>query len=241
MSKNADRWSLGLRGTQAGNELARLYSFVPATRCVGSGDCCRLTDQEYRDHFATMFPLYRVEYVNVVDFVKRNFEGARRSYLLGFTEERPRRCPFLGEDNSCTIYPARPLICRTYAVMKPETIAAAVERNRKRVPSEWLRRFALRESAMVCPRARVTEPEKVDKHADWLANLTYERELGGLSVNLQLLSDDQQAAFASVTGGSELPLRWSWGGFNKVCASTPDQLRKEVPQYWGKAELADAG
>jgi Fe-S-cluster containining protein len=222
-------------------QLDKLYENAPATRCASSGECCQLTGQEYEDHYATMFPLYRAEYVNVRRFLRTEFAGQRQDYLLNFTEERPRRCPFLGQDNRCTIYHARPLICRTYAVMKPDTIAAAVARNHGRAPEAWLKRFAAREGCMVCPRARVTEPHKVDAHADLLVDYTYERELLAMSRGLQILTDTQLQAFTAATGHTELPLRWSWGGFKRARNSTPDQLRAGFRDYWECAELADAG
>ncbi len=231
----------GISGTALEHDLLQLYTNVPATRCAGSGDCCRLTDEEYRGRFATMFPLYRIEYVNVVSHVKAYFDAARQESLRRYNEERPRRCPFLGPENQCTIYPARPLICRTYAVMQPETIAAAVQRHRDRLPADWLRQFALREGAMVCPRARVTEPQKLEEHAERLVSMEYDRELGHLSRSVVLLSAAQQDAFTQVTGRRHVPLRWSWGGFNAVCGSTPEQLLADFRAYWDRAELADAG
>ena len=104
-------------------DLEVLYDQVPATRCAGTGDCCALTDEEFDTYYATMFPLYRAEYVHIVAYVERHFSPQRRQELLSFTEERPRRCPFLGADHSCTIYPVRPLICRTYGAMNPVSIA----------------------------------------------------------------------------------------------------------------------
>ena len=95
-------------------DLEVLYEQVPATRCAGTGDCCALTEEEFDNYYATMFPLYRAEYIHIVAYVEKHFSPQRRQELLNFTEERPRRCPFLGADHSCTIYPVRPLICRTY-------------------------------------------------------------------------------------------------------------------------------
>ena len=40
-------------------DLEVLYEQVPATRCAGTGDCCALTDEEFDNYYATMFPLYR--------------------------------------------------------------------------------------------------------------------------------------------------------------------------------------
>ena len=51
-------------------DLEVLYDQVPATRCAGTGDCCALTEEEFDTYYATMFPLYRAEYVHIVDYVE---------------------------------------------------------------------------------------------------------------------------------------------------------------------------
>lgn len=223
------------------HRLEALYEQVPATRCASSGECCQLTEEEYANHFATMFPLYRAEYRNIVEFVERNFAAERREELLGFTEERPRRCPFLSDDNQCTIYPVRPLICRTYAVMNQETILQAAARNQGRAPQGWIEKFVRRESCMVCPRVRVAEPEKLERHAENLINFAYERELVELSEGVEVTSGERRQIFEAVTGQGSWPLRWSWGGFNAVRFAPLEWLRTRFEEYWEKAELVDAG
>jgi len=223
------------------NELEMLYSQVPATCCASSGECCALTEGEFENHYATMFPLYRAEYHNIVQFVEASFSDERRWELLDFTEERPRRCPFLGTDNRCTIYPVRPLICRTYAVMNTESIALAVERHKGQLPADWIRRFVLRESGMFCPRVRVMELEKLDRHAKNLIESAYERELTRLSEEVELAGDERRAIFAAATGRRSWPLRWSWGGFNSVRFAPLEWLQEKFKGYWKKADLVDAG
>ena len=52
--------------------LNAVYAQVPAVSCTGCdapGSCCELTDAEYDDDFATMYPLYAVEYINIIDYV----------------------------------------------------------------------------------------------------------------------------------------------------------------------------
>ena len=222
-------------------ELQALYAQVPATRCANSGECCVLTEEEFDNDYATMFPLYSAEYHNIVEYVKSRFTGQRQRQLLHFTEERPRRCPFLSPDHRCTIYPVRPLICRTYAVMNQQTIAAAAERSRGTVPEDWIRGFVLRERHMVCPRVTVAEPEKLERHAHNLITSTYERELTRLSLEVELAAGDRQRLFQRVTGLRSWPLRWTWGGFNSVCFSSLEWMRSRFRRYWNKAELVDGG
>jgi len=222
-------------------DLEALYKQVPATCCESSGECCALTEKEFKNHYATMFPLYRAEYHNIVQYVESHFSEERSFELLHFTEERPRRCPFLGADNRCTIYPVRPLICRTYAVMNTDSIALAVERHKGQLPADWVRRFVLRESGMFCPRVRVMEPEKLDRHAQNLIESKYEQELTRLSEEVELADDERRSIFVAITGRRGWPLRWSWGGFNSVRFGPLEWLQEKFKDYWKKADLVDAG
>lgn len=220
-------------------DLEVLYEQVPATRCAGTGDCCALTDEEFDTYYATMFPLYRAEYLYIVAYVERHFSPQRRQELLSFTEERPRRCPFLGADHSCTIYPVRPLICRTYGAMNPVSIAREARAHQGAWPSAPIRAFVRREAGMVCARVAVLEPEKVAQHARMLIEGTYERELARLSSGEELAGEERQALFQQLTGRQEWPLRWSWGGFNALRFSPLAWLRQHFAAYWQKAELID--
>ena len=219
--------------------LQGLYDQVPATRCAQSGECCALTNTEYEVGYATMFPLYLAEYINIVGYVKRKFSGKRRQALLAHTEERPRKCPFLGDGHACTIYPVRPLICRTYAVMNHQTIEEAAQKHRGSVPKDWIEGFVLRESGMVCPRVVVVEPEKLARHSQNLIENTYESELIGLSRQLELTGPRRKGLLARLVGWRHWPLRWTWGGFNAVHFATGDWLRRRFKEYWKKAELGD--
>jgi len=221
--------------------LEALYEQVPATCCASSGECCQLTEEEFRNHYATMFPLYRAEYQHIVEYVERTFPHGRQQELFGFVEERPRRCPFLDEENRCTIYPVRPLICRTYGVMNRASIARAAARHRGLVPDGWLKGFVQRESGMICPRVQLMQPEKLERHADNLIRFAYERELTYLSGDVELADGERRRIFEAVTGRRSWPLRWSWGGFNAVRFAPLDWLRRHFSSYWHKAELVDAG
>ena len=220
-------------------DLEVLYDQVPATRCAGTGDCCALTEEEFDNYYATMFPLYRAEYVHIVAYVEKHFSPQRRQELLNFTEERPRRCPFLGADHSCTIYPVRPLICRTYGAMNPVSIARQAIAHQSDFPSAQIRAFVRREAGMVCPRVAVLEPEKVARHARMLMEGTYDRELARLSVEVELAGAERKRLFQWLTNRSEWPLRWSWGGFNALRFAPLTWLRRHFASYWKKAELID--
>jgi len=222
-------------------QLEALYAPVPATRCAGSGECCELTPEEFAGSYATMFPLYRAEYHNIVEYVESRFPEARRRKLFACTEERPRRCPFLDADQRCTIYPVRPLICRTYAVMNSHSIAREAESRRGRVPDDWIEGFVRRESGMVCPRVTVLEPEKIEKHTQNLINFAYERELVRLSREVELATGERRRIFEEVARKRSWPLRWTWGGFNAVRFAPLEWQRTQFRNYWKKARLVDGG
>ena len=226
-----------LNGEQLAEELQSLYEQVPSTCCANSGECCVLTEQEREEGYATMFPLYRAEYLNIVRWVGEKFPGKRREELLAATEERPRRCPFLAGDNRCSIYPVRPLICRTYAVMTPETIAKAVERHEGEVPERWLRAFALREGGMVCPRVMVTQPEKLVRHAYNLITSAYERALVRMGRRVELVEGEERQKLIRRLIGRRLPERWTWGGFNALRFAPLEWARTNLGPYWNRAEF----
>ncbi len=228
-----------LSGEKLAEELRVLYDQVPATCCANSGECCSLTEKEMEEGYATMFPLYRAEYLNIVRWVTENFSEERRKELLAVTEERPRRCPFLAADNRCSIYPVRPLICRTYAVMTPATIAEAVERHEGEVPERWIRSFAIREGGMVCPRVMVTQPEKLVRHAHNLIASAYERALVRLGRNIDLVEGEQRQKLIRRLIGRRLPERWTWGGFNALRFPPLEWIRTSLGKYWNKAEFRE--
>lgn len=222
-------------------QLEEVYAQVPATRCESSGECCALTPKEMASGYATMFPLYQVEYVNIVDHVRSHFPRDHQQELFGFRVERPQQCPFLSEDHHCTIYPARPLICRTYAVMKPETIAAAAQQYRQEAPAAWIQQFVRRESGMFCPRVVVSEPEKVPRHAHNLITQAYERSLTDASRRLKLVAGERREVARKVVRRRHWPVRWTWGGYNAVALAPMAWLHAHLKDYWAHAILADAG
>ena len=221
------------------SRLQELYDQVPSTRCANSGECCALTQAEYDGDYATMFPLYRVEFENILRYVKTHFDTETRNRLLSHTTERPKSCPFLDGEHNCTIYPVRPLICRTYAVMNVETIAHAAEINKGSIAQDWIDGFVLRESGMVCPRVTVTEPEKMERHARNLIDSSYEKSLTELSRQVTL-EKERLKLFRRVSLRRNWPLRWTWGGFNALRIAPMEWLRKSFGAYWKSNELADA-
>ncbi|MCC7261647.1 MAG: YkgJ family cysteine cluster protein [Candidatus Latescibacteria bacterium] len=220
------------------SQLQILYDQVHSTCCASSGECCALSDTEFDQGYATMFPLYSAEYLNIAAYVREQFPVQRQRELFAFTEERPRRCPFLGENHACTIYPVRPLICRTYAVMDRQRIDQALEQYRDVLPETWLKGFARREGSMLCPRVRVTQPEKLERHIYNLITSVYERALRQLHSTLEL-ADGERRQVLRAAGHREWPLNWTWGGFNALCAAPMAWVQGHFKGYAKKAELMD--
>lgn len=220
-------------------ELDAIYEDVPATCCANSGECCSLTPAEMDEGWATMFPLYRAEYARIADHVQQSFPEERANELLSITDERPQRCPFLGDNNGCTIYPVRPLICRTYAVMNEETINQAAERHRGEMPEQWVRQFVLRESSMICPRVTVTQPEKLVRHAHNLVTGSYERAMRRLSRRLELVSTERKKLIRPLIRRRSWPVRWTWGGYNALCRTPVEWITDKLSTYWRRSHLND--
>jgi len=82
--------------------------------CTGCGACCTGGADHYVETSAT-------ERAAIRAFLGLSPAWFRRRYLVrvdadttGIRLERNGRCPFLGADNRCRVYPVRPRQCRTY-------------------------------------------------------------------------------------------------------------------------------
>jgi Fe-S-cluster containining protein len=90
----------------AGKLHRQAFQIVDCTRCA---NCCRTMNIAFTqtdiDRVAAHLEL------SADTFVERHleFDEEDRSYMA-----RRRPCPFLGEDNLCTIYDVRPNACREY-------------------------------------------------------------------------------------------------------------------------------
>jgi hypothetical protein len=114
-----------------------------------------------------------------------------------------------------------------------------VERYQGVLPEAWLKGFARREGSMLCPRVRVTQPAKLERHVYNLITGFYERALRQLHAGLELAGPERRALWSGVSGRRDWPLNWTWGGFNALCAAPAEWVRARFKGYWKKAELAD--
>ena len=220
--------------------LQAVYDQVPAVSCHCDrlGQCCELTKEEMEADFATMYPLYSIEYFNIVDYVQDHFEAETRDAVLGMTEERPVRCPFLTDAGACSIYPVRPLVCRTYGVLSRETVEETASGARGKVSSQWISSFLFTERQTVCPHTRIPAPEKLAAHAQNRVRFTYERELLTLGREAPPLDDARVAVLASASGLKRVT-RWTWGGYNALLRVPLTWLKGHFAGYWRRAALAE--
>lgn len=97
-------------------KLNSIYDSLPETTCDRCGTCCTVPP-----------PAYIVEYLNMFDYLKKNLAGlipdllerTVRFYFLELADIR-LKCPLLGEDRLCLVYPVRPLSCRGYGLAKKD-------------------------------------------------------------------------------------------------------------------------
>lgn len=88
------------------------------TDCLTCANCCKTTSplfiQKDIDRLATHFKMRPVEFV--IEYLNIDDDG---DYVFN----RPAPCPFLGEDNYCSVYDARPRACREYPHTDRKNIA----------------------------------------------------------------------------------------------------------------------
>lgn len=219
-----------------------LYDQVPGVSCRGCdqpGSCCELTQSEWDAEYATMYPLYAVEYFNIVDYVRTHFDTERQRELLSSMDERPKKCPFLTDSRGCSIHPARPLTCRTYGVLnREEQVIEATETHGDDLPKFWVSAFLSVERYTVCAQTQLQEPEKVEAHLDAMVSSDYERRLLDMAQVVGVLDKERQAIFEAATE-KEVPLRWTLGGFNVLFFASASWLKTNFASFWKKSFLGE--
>ncbi|RKY71142.1 MAG: hypothetical protein DRP97_02555 [Candidatus Latescibacterota bacterium] len=218
--------------------LEELYRSIPATTCVNCGNCCQVTKAERRQGWVTMYPLYAVEYLHIAAYVAREFPPEKRDMLLNFREEWPLQCPFRDQvKGACTIYPVRPLTCRTYGIMNEARMEEALAAHQNHLPPAQLERFRRWEKHHICPNVQVTEADKLSEYVIRRIEFWYTNQLEILSVEAPLMDQAKRQVFETIT---ERPgvLSWTWGGFNALRNPSMEAFITEFPDYWMKAELA---
>lgn len=222
--------------------LNALYDRVPKVSCAACtkpGSCCELTKAEWDAEYATMYPLYAVEYFNIVDYVRTNFDFEHQKEFLSVSDERPKRCPFLTETGGCSIHPARPLTCRTYGVLnEAKQVDDAAKTRQEDLPKFWVSAFLSTERYTVCDETQLIETEKLDTHLDGMVSFDYERRMIELGQLIGALDPVRREIFEEATG-KDAPIRWTWGGFNALCLSSLSWLKTNFASFWKKSFLGE--
>ena len=90
----------------AGDLHEQAFQIVDCTRCA---NCCKTMDIKLDDEDIDRI----AEHLNMptAEFIERYLEAKEED---GPYKARQKPCPFLGEDDRCTIYEVRPTVCREY-------------------------------------------------------------------------------------------------------------------------------
>lgn len=99
------------------NELEKTYQTLPETSCKSCAQCCNWGSP----------PGFFIEYLYMYKYVRDNLKHRWSNYLTKSAEyyylelvDANQKCPFVGEDNRCEIYPVRPLTCRFYGLLNKD-------------------------------------------------------------------------------------------------------------------------
>lgn len=88
-----------------------VYDYTKDGKCVGCGKCC-----------SNLLPLSNEEIKDILRYI-RKYHIKEQKHILPTTEPVfDLTCPFLNEsggNEKCTIYPARPHICRVFVCNQP--------------------------------------------------------------------------------------------------------------------------
>lgn len=82
------------------------FQIVDCTRCA---NCCRTLDIKFRDEDIERIAGHLD--MTTADFIATWLQADERD---GRHKASQKPCPFLGEDDRCTIYEVRPAVCREY-------------------------------------------------------------------------------------------------------------------------------
>ena len=117
----------------AGELHERAFQIVDCTRCA---NCCKTMDIKLDDE-----DIERIaEHLNMptAEFIERYLEAEEED---GPYKARQKPCPFLGDDDRCTIYDVWPTVCREYPHTDKEGFTfrtMGVANNALSCPAVWI-------------------------------------------------------------------------------------------------------
>jgi len=122
------------------DQLNSLYESLPEGRCGGCTACCRES-----------VPTFFIEYINIMKYLKQDqslFEKLWPKLMdFYFTELTEKKgCPFLDENDRCSIYSVRPLPCRLFGFSSYDEYVSnlkAVEKSNREVKKYYRNAFGI--------------------------------------------------------------------------------------------------
>ena len=90
------------------DKLNKIYSTLPSGKCEGCAKCCMESVGTSLVEFLNIYRYFREK----PEIYKRYMEKVLEYYFMEYRDKRS--CPFLDEDNRCSIYEVRPLNCRIF-------------------------------------------------------------------------------------------------------------------------------
>lgn len=95
-------------------QLQKVYNNLPETTCDGCATCCKWGSP----------PAFFIEYLNMYKFLRDNMRDKWQDFLVKSTEyfylelvDAGQVCPFLNEENDCSVYSVRPFSCRSFGLL----------------------------------------------------------------------------------------------------------------------------
>ncbi|KJR41467.1 Uncharacterized protein MCHI_002636 [Candidatus Magnetoovum chiemensis] len=80
-----------------------------------SAICCRGSSGNIWVNYGEIYNICNLLGINIIDGMSRFFEKRENRYSVReIVDVKDSCCIFLNNDNQCSIYPARPLQCRTF-------------------------------------------------------------------------------------------------------------------------------
>ncbi|MDO7787025.1 YkgJ family cysteine cluster protein [Desulforamulus aquiferis] len=99
------------------NQLQSIYNNLPETTCEGCATCCKWGSP----------PAFFIEYLNMYKYLRDNMKDKYKEILEKSTEyfylelvDASQACPFLNEENKCSVYSVRPFTCRSFGLLSQQ-------------------------------------------------------------------------------------------------------------------------
>jgi len=202
-------------------QLQELYDSIPPTECLETSCadwcCSRLSSAlDEKGHFISLPLIYSIEFLNIQDFVTKNFTKKQKEEFYDYNLKKPlccfkdRQCPV------CLIYPARPFTCRVFGRRVP--------------PIFWGMEYPPEAVDQIfCKNCRVLDKEKEKTFTDRFP--IYWQRLEELSSSVSVFSHDQLEAIHEVSNIKDIYIT-GWKEFALLSRATPEWIRKNFADFW---------